>query len=147
MIAAGMGGGLVIRILSDSFDTASSLKELILQPQSEIASVRKYLYEQEYCIVEENMVLDDGKYYPMMKAVKCKKDEAISPYTEEELEYGRLLLKNAHPILKEYLKREIEIQTKILQTLENQKSDRARERMTEIQHRIEWIRKILEMYF
>ena len=83
----------------------------------------------------------------MMKAVKCKKDEAISPYTEEELEYGRLLLKNAHPILKEYLKREIEIQTKILQTLEKQKSDRARERMTEIQHRIEWIRKILEMYF
>ena len=147
MIAAGMGGGLVIRILSDSFDTASSLKELILQPQSEIASVRKYLYEQEYCIVEENMVLDDGKYYPMMKAVKCKKDEAISPYTEEELEYGRLLLKNAHPILKEYLKREIEIQTKILQTLEKQKSDRARERMTEIQHRIEGIRKILEMYF
>ena len=36
MIAAGMGGGLVIRILENSPEITADLKEFILQPQSEI---------------------------------------------------------------------------------------------------------------
>ena len=85
MIAAGMGGGLVIRILSEERDTAGSLKELILQPQSEIDSVRKYLTEEGYRIVAEDMVYEDGKYYPMMKAVPCMAGAGEIPYSEEEL--------------------------------------------------------------
>ena len=147
MIAAGMGGGLVIRILSDSHDTVLSLKELILQPQSEIASVRKYLEEQRYRIVEEDMVLEDGKYYPMMKAVKRKEEEAEAPYSEEEFEYGRILLRHSHPVLEQFLKREIKILRGIYETLKNQNSERAKERMTEIVNRIEWTENILKTYY
>lgn len=43
MIAAGMGGGLVIRILDGNPEVTQSLKEFILQPQSEIRKVREYL--------------------------------------------------------------------------------------------------------
>ena len=70
MIAAGMGGGLVIRILSDSAQTAEALDELILQPQSEIQKVREYLCGHGYRIIREDMIFEDGKYYPMMKAVR-----------------------------------------------------------------------------
>ena len=42
-IAAGMGGGLVIKILEDSKEVVEQLKFAVLQPQSEIAKVRKYL--------------------------------------------------------------------------------------------------------
>ena len=38
MIAAGMGGGLVIHILNEDPAKTRSLKELVLQPQSELAS-------------------------------------------------------------------------------------------------------------
>lgn len=43
MIAAGMGGALIIQILSDCPEIVISLKECILQPQSEIGKVRKFL--------------------------------------------------------------------------------------------------------
>lgn len=147
MIAAGMGGGLVIRILSEERDTAGSLKELILQPQSEIDSVRKYLTEEGYRIVAEDMVYEDGKYYPMMKAVPCMAGAGEIPYSEEELEFGRVLLQQAHPVLGQFLEWEMEIQNRILSALESQESVRAKKRMEEISYRIEWIRGILNTYY
>ena len=147
MIAAGMGGGLVIRILSEERDTAGSLKELILQPQSEIDSVRKYLTEEGYRIVAEDMVYEDGKYYPMMKAVPCMAGAGEIPYSEEELEFGRVLLQQAHPVLGQFLERDMEIQNRILSALESQESVRAKKRMEEISYRIEWIRGILNTYY
>ena len=147
MIAAGMGGGLVIRILSEERDTAGSLKELILQPQSEIDSVRKYLTEEGYRIVAEDMVYEDGKYYPMMKAVPCMAGAGEIPYSEEELEFARVLLQQAHPVLGQFLEREMEIQNRILSALESQESVRAKKRMEEISYRIEWIRGILNTYY
>lgn len=148
MIAAGMGGGLVIKILSDSRETARSLKELILQPQSEIAKVRAYLLTNGYRIAEENMVLDDGKYYPMMKAVPEQADLcAEASYLPEELEFGRILLGEKNPVLKQFLEREIGINQTILESLAGQESGRARERMEEIRARIEYIETTLRKYF
>lgn len=146
MIAAGMGGGLVIHILSDGKEVAENLKELILQPQSELGKVREYLLAEGYRITEENMVLEDGKYYPMMKAVPGQAPEEV-PYSEEELEFGRILLQKAHPVLKQYLEREIKINTQIRDGLSAQDSDRARERMEEIAERIKKIEEILRRYF
>ena len=62
IVIAGMGGPLMIRILSAYPEVTASAKELILQPQSEIAEVRIWLYEQGYEIVEEHMVFEEGKY-------------------------------------------------------------------------------------
>ena len=41
MIAAGMGGGLVIKILMEGRTVADALDTMILQPQSEIGKVRR----------------------------------------------------------------------------------------------------------
>ena len=143
IITAGMGGTLIIRILQDNKAVVDSLKEMILQPQSEIGKVREYLVENGYSIVKENMVIDDGKYYSMMKAVKgdAKRLE------EEELEYGPLLLKEAHPVLKEFLEREIKIQTQILTSLEEGNSERAMERAGQIRKKIGSIESVLDKYF
>ena len=51
----------------------------------------------------------------MMKAVPGKREQF--PYTEEEYEYGRVLLKEKHPVLHDFLKREIRIRTNILENL------------------------------
>ena len=66
-VIAGMGGGLMIRILSAHPEITKSLKECILQPQSEIERVRSFLLEEGFVFLQEDMVLDDGKYYMMMK--------------------------------------------------------------------------------
>jgi tRNA (adenine22-N1)-methyltransferase len=69
ILIAGMGGELIIRILTDGADICHSVRELILQPQSVIGEVRRYLRENGYRITDEDMVLEDGKFYPMMRVV------------------------------------------------------------------------------
>lgn len=142
MIAAGMGGGLVIKILEEGKDVTDYMDSLILQPQSEAARVRGYLNEHALQIVEEDMVEEDGKYYPMMKAVHGEQEK----YTEIELLYGKQLLKNRHPILKEYLLREMRIKKDIALKLKKSKSLRASERLREIEKELGFIGAAMEYY-
>ena len=86
MIAAGMGGGLVIKILMEGRTVADALDTMILQPQSEIGKVRRFLNEHRLQIIEENMVEEDGKFYPMMKVIHGEKEE----YTVCEYTYGKM---------------------------------------------------------
>lgn len=145
MIAAGMGGALVIKILEDRKEVAKSLKELILQPQSELGKVRAYLLGNGYQVIAENMILEDGKYYPMMKVIPCQNLEET--YRPEELEYGKWLLHNANPVLKEFLEREIQINEGIIKSLNAQQTERAKCRQDEILQKNEEIRQVLEKYF
>lgn len=67
LVIAGMGGPLMSRILSDA--KAGTFTELVLAPQSEIPQFRRFLDEHGFGIVDEELVFEDGKYYPVMKAV------------------------------------------------------------------------------
>lgn len=68
MIAAGMGGKLTIRILSDVPEKTRQLSWLVLEPQSEVWLVRRWLTENGFVITDEDMVFEDGKYYPVIQA-------------------------------------------------------------------------------
>ena len=104
ILIAGMGGRLVIKILSDYMEKARALQEVILQPQSELHLVRQFLNTQGFHILKEDMVEENGKYYPSIKAVwQSENAEALQ---ETELWYGPCLLAKKHPVLKEYLERE-----------------------------------------
>ena len=69
IICAGMGGRLVISILEQDRELVCDLRQVILQPQSELDEVRGYLRENGFIIDREDMVYEDGKYYPMMRAL------------------------------------------------------------------------------
>lgn len=144
-VMAGMGGGLVIRILEDGCQIASQLEELVLQPQSELAKVRTYLLEHGYQILGEDMVCEDGKYYPMMKVKPGNASGEI--WRQEELEYGKYLLTSAHPVLKQFLDREIQIYQNVLESMTEQNSERVRERQVELEDKIQNIQKLLQQYF
>ena len=68
LLISGMGGRLTIGILQRAFQRLGKSFELVLQPQSEIFLVRAFLRQEGIKIVDENMVLDQGKYYPVIKA-------------------------------------------------------------------------------
>ena len=114
VILAGMGGGLVIRILEDGQHIRDNIKTWILQPQSEIQKVRKYLIDNQYQIVDEDIVEEDGKYYPMMKVINGLSEE----YHDIELRYGKILLQKKSPILLQFLDKEIRTKEQILNNLE-----------------------------
>ena len=76
ILIAGMGGELVIHILSEGEKVCKAASELILQPQSDIRKVREYLRLHHYKIVDEDMICEDGKYYPMMRVINVELDNA-----------------------------------------------------------------------
>ena len=129
VVIAGMGGPLIIRILSAHPEVTESLKELILQPQSEISEVRIWLYEQGYEIVEEHMVFEDGKYYPMFKAVKNPEAEKL---TDLEYKYGKISVLGEPEVLRAYLVREIANKQTILQKLSEETTEKSKGRAVEI---------------
>ena len=134
IVIAGMGGPLMIRILSAYPEVTDSAKELILQPQSEIAEVRIWLYEQGYEIIEEHMVYEDGKYYPMFKAVKNSEARKLSFL---ECKFGNLEVLAEKDVLKEFVLRELSNKRSILQKLSEEATEKSRERAEEIKKMIE----------
>lgn len=77
MIAAGMGGKLTIRILSDVPEKTKQLSYLILEPQSEVWLVRRWLFENGFVIVDEDMVWEEGKFYPVIRAKNSRCEKAV----------------------------------------------------------------------
>lgn len=104
LIIAGMGGPLIQRILLDSYDKISDFDTMILSPQSEIKEFRIFLYEKGFRIADEDMVLEDGKYYQIMKVVRDKDINVM--LTDTEAAFGPVLLKKKHNVLKGFLLKE-----------------------------------------
>lgn len=149
IVIAGMGGPLMVEILSRGKEIIMAAKELILQPQSEIYKVREFLQESEFIIIEENMVIDEGKYYFVMKAVQaesCTKPDAYRLSKREHFHYGRLLLEGRHPVLKSYLLWDLGICENILNALKDESTARAEAGRQEISDRIELIQCGLNYY-
>ena len=134
----------MIKILSESREVADSLQECVLQPQSELEKVRTFLLEEGFFIIQEDMVKEDGKFYPMMKVLPNQKEKCGQErWSQEELRYGKRLLEQRHPVLLEYLKREEKIYGEILQKLESEDSARIRQRKEQIAEELRVIRKAL----
>lgn len=85
ILIAGMGGELILHILTEGESVCSTAKELILQPQSEIHKAREYLRQHQYKIEDEDMVCEEGKYYPMMRAVKTEQDETWNRLNDQTI--------------------------------------------------------------
>lgn len=101
LICAGMGGRLVVKILTEGMEKVKKMQEIILQPQSELHLVREYLRQQGFYIDKEDMVFEDGKYYPMMHIlVHSDKKNEDSPVEDK---FGPVLLREKHPVLREFL--------------------------------------------
>lgn len=142
ILIAGMGGALMTKILSDSTKVVDGVQELVLQPQSEIFLVRKHFHKIGFQIIKENMVIDEGKYYVMMKAVK-----GIEHYQREvHYRYGKILLEQKHPILKEQLQKEYATTTKLLEQLSKNPSEHAASRMEELKEILQYIEEGMSYY-
>lgn len=153
MICAGMGGALMCHILEHDPKKAASMKQIILQPQSELSLVRRFLRQQGYAIVKEDMVKEDGKYYPMFRAV-WQGDRINRPSECQDIydAYGRLLLEGRHPVLQEWLLHERSVTCDLLSELqkaaggEQDTGGRRMQRASELREKLKGIEAALEYY-
>ncbi len=147
-LCAGMGGRLMVHIMTEGSAVMAQMKGAVLQPQSELGLVRRHIYESGWHIVKEDMVFEEepetpakGIYYPMMYI-----EPGQAPMPEETLlTYGPFLLAERHPVLMQYLRYAMELKEALVVKLQNQPvSPQIMIRLQELKAEISEITKILK---
>ncbi|MBQ9766331.1 MAG: SAM-dependent methyltransferase [Lachnospiraceae bacterium] len=142
IVIAGMGGGLIVDILTESIEKWQNKAELILSPHSDTELVRRFLCDNHMTIVKETMLIDEGKYYTVMKAVYGE-----SCYdTVEEYRYGKLLLEEKNPVLYDFLKKELSKKENIASLVKDANNEAAFRRVKEIEDDIAVVHKALQYF-
>ena len=129
LVITGMGGTLMREILMREPEKTRSLPALVLGPQSDPDMVRAAVRELGFSLEEERLVYEDGKYYPVLRAVRTMESPedirsisekslfpaGTSPQLCREAEdlFGPLLLRRKDPVLREFLVRRIAVLKKI----------------------------------
>ena len=164
VIIAGMGGELIIRILTVGRHMWDSVAQWVLSPHSEVFKVRGWLLENGFSIEKEDMVCEDGKYYVLMDVKRAEAEAGAeteagegtgaeaglkteSPARDAEfvrLLYGDSLIRERNPVLAQYLKEEeqmlMEREASLRQSAKG--SLRAAERLKETETRLKWNREV-----
>ena len=149
-VICGMGGQTIRRILEGRPADRRLLKTLVLSPQSEREELRAYLRAEGFRIEAEDLILEEGKFYPVIRAVPAEDppepaDAAPDPLTQRALDrFGPCLIRGAHPLLPEYLDRRERVLNGIAEGLEKAASGegpgpRAAARRSEIGAELELI--------
>lgn len=141
-IIAGMGGNLIKDIIEERKETFKSLKYAIFQPVQNPEVLRKYIYESGYTILDEELCIDEGKYYEI---IKVKYDNKPQKLEDIYYEIGEKLLDKKHPLIKEYITYKINKYTKVIKYI-NKDTVSAQKRKLEMKiktHKLEEILKCL----
>ena len=137
---AGMGGMLVSRILLASAEVVVSAKQLILQPQLDIDTVRKTVHQLGFQIFDEQMLEEDGKYYTVLNCIKGK--EVYE--SERDYQFGKCLIEKKDPVLKEYLNKKKNETEKILAKLNQIETEKAKERKRKCETELQVYEEVLK---
>lgn len=158
----GMGGITMTKILEAGAGLLPGMKELILAPQSDIARVRRLLRQYHMCIGKEDLVWEEGKYYPFLSAVwespayleeeqyitqrRWLQDQLPDSIVQQVMDqYGDYLLYHRHPLLLQLLKRDAQKASGILRSLqEHASAGKNIRRIQELEQQQAAIRILLE---
>ncbi len=95
VVIAGMGGSTMIEILKSEPKVTGSLTRLILQPMIAAGTLRSWLVSNNWCIVDEALVQDEGRLYEVIVA-----KQGESPEFEPIMyEIGMVLWEKKPPLL------------------------------------------------
>jgi len=105
ILVFGMGGELIVKILSEAPWVRDPRIRLILQPMSRSATLRAWLLENGFSILGETITYEE-KYYQTLAAVWSGEKEC---YNEVELMLGRYNIKRRPPLFDGFLRHEIQV--------------------------------------
>lgn len=134
-VCAGMGGPLALQLLWNDRDKVKAMKQIVLQPQSELWLVRRTLKQWGFIIEKEDIEFEDGKYYFMMRILpetdlcldaapqadatlfdidrsNAEDEFGVNLISEEELQayayelFAKELLEGRNELLYEYIRKE-----------------------------------------
>ncbi|HHY83047.1 MAG TPA: SAM-dependent methyltransferase [Clostridiales bacterium] len=145
IIIAGMGGILIREILEEGEEAARSAHILILQPMIGQEELRRWLLNNGYSIVDEELAAEGDRIYEIIAA---KPDKEARGY-ENEIYYdiGWKLVEKKHPLLKEWIQKKIRSLSEIVRNLGNAKTQSASERKHELMEKIRMYKEVYDSCF
>ena len=107
VVVAGMGGTLIAEILERGKDRLQGVRRLVLQPNVGEGRLRRWLMDNRYQIMAEQIVAEDDHIYEIIVA-----EPSVVPfrYSDYELMFGPRLLEKKGPVFtakwRDYIKRQ-----------------------------------------
>lgn len=141
LIIAGMGGILITEILEKGKNKLDGIDNFIFQPMVASKELRKYLVANNFKIIDEDLVFEEGKYYEIINAKrgeqKIKKDI--------NYEIGRSLIEKSHPLLKAFVKHKIDKIKSIMNEIRSIDTEKSRKKYKESQELLEDYQEVLKL--
>ncbi|PRR77226.1 tRNA (adenine(22)-N(1))-methyltransferase [Clostridium liquoris] len=138
-IIAGMGGNLIRDIIEESKEVFKSLDYIIAQPVQNPEILREYIYTEGYEILQENLCIDENKYYEIMKIRYNNKIQMVDSIFYEISKY---MLENKHPLIEGLIIRKIDKYEKICHSI-NEDTELANNRKREVKDKIYRLKELL----
>lgn len=125
LVIAGMGGLLIRDILEKDKNITNSISNFIFQPMVAAKELRDYLLNNGFIIIDEELVLEEDKFYEIIFAKKGK------DIVEKEIHYeiSPILINKNHPILVDFLKSKIQYAENIIIELKDINTDKSKEKL------------------
>ncbi|CAJ1003213.1 MULTISPECIES: tRNA (adenine(22)-N(1))-methyltransferase TrmK [Brevibacillus] len=143
---AGMGGQLIVSILTAGTDKLEGVQRLILQPNVGEELVRRWLLENGWQLVAESILEEDGIIYEILVA---ERGEPVKPYEGKErsrdelLRIGPFLWEEKSPILLKKWQQERDKWQRVLSQLQRSRKPEAAERTRQIEAELEWLDEVI----
>lgn len=140
IVVAGMGGILIRDILDRDAKVAKSAKLLILQPMRDSDIIRKWLFEHDFDIIDEELVKDQDKIYEVIWAIPVSKAREVKGI----MLVGDKIIEKKHPLAAEYINKKTSELEKVITALECMDFESCRERAEECRTLINYYLEVLQ---
>jgi tRNA (adenine22-N1)-methyltransferase len=130
IVIAGLGGPSICSILEAGYNVAGSAVRIVLQPMNAVGEVRRWLADNGFSIVAEELAEEDGRMYQILAAEPGS--DGRPPMSLFDLEIGHLLIDNRHPLLPRLLEYKIATIDDILSELAGNNTPKADARRSEL---------------
>ncbi len=116
VVIAGMGGTTIINILDAAPQVTDELTRIIVQPMNAAGSVRRWMADNDWFIVAENLVEEDGIMYEIIAA-----EPGRMPLKPILADVGPMLWMAKHPLIKRHIYRLMQSDKAILENMKKSK--------------------------
>lgn len=142
VILAGMGGNLTRDILLADMDKVKKYDFIILQPAQNPEVLREFLYKNDYEIIDEDLIKDEGRFYELFKVKYNENSEKLVFEDELEYEVSTLLREKNHPLFKEFIEEKINRCETILSFIKED-TESAKKRKSDLEEKINKLKGML----
>ncbi|MFG6121085.1 tRNA (adenine(22)-N(1))-methyltransferase [Thalassobacillus sp. B23F22_16] len=142
IVIAGMGGTLITNILETGKSKLTRVSRLVVQPNVDAKSLRRWLADNGYRITAEEILEEAGHIYEVVVADKQSAGEQIK-YTDKEIYFGPYLLKEKNdPFKRKWI--EEKAKKEYVREEMNKAVTPDTKKIAVLEQEIQWIEEVLQ---